>query len=149
MNKRRESSKLLLFILVLFIVIFPIASETKVLASSNIKASSNSKREIPIMTMDDEGKLSVDNEWMEAGGDKKESSINIILTEYRTIIVGLLGLSTLTSIVAFIRNLSKLAISAGNPSERSNALKGLLWAGIATTGLGSVSLFVGFVYNAL
>jgi hypothetical protein len=52
-------------------------------------------------------------------------------------------------IVLFIVQFMKLGASAGNPQARSQALTGVLWTGIAAALLGSVTIIVGFFYNAI
>ena len=74
---------------------------------------------------------------------------NKIFTEYKGVIIGITGIGTLTMVCLFIFNFMKLGQSAGNPQQRSMALTGLLWTGLAAAGLGSVTLFVGFSTNLL
>lgn len=76
------------------------------------------------------------------------SAWNNFIAKYKFFISGIAGVCAVTLIVVFIINFLKLAASAGNPSERSKALVGILWSGIAAVGLGAVALIVGFFYNA-
>lgn len=74
---------------------------------------------------------------------------NKIFSEYKGVIVGITGIGTLTMVCLFIFNFMKLGQSAGNPQQRSMALTGLLWTGLAAAGLGGVTLFVGFSSSLL
>jgi hypothetical protein len=77
------------------------------------------------------------------------SSWNLMFSKVKGIIIGLTGVGALTMVVLFIIQFMKLGASAGNPQERKRALTGVLWTGIAAALLGSVTLVVGFFYNAI
>ena len=99
--------------------------------------------------VDADGNLSVGGGgFTEAGGDST-SVWTTLFTKYRGIIAGISGIGTITMILFFIMNFLKLGASAGNPNARRDAITGCLWTGIATVGLGSVTLFAGFFYNIL
>lgn len=72
-----------------------------------------------------------------------------VLSQYRGVISGLSGVAAITMIVFFIINFMKLGAAAGNPTQRSQALMGIIWTGLAAAGCGGVSIFVGFFYNVL
>ena len=72
-----------------------------------------------------------------------------VLAQYRGVIAGLSGVAAITMIVFFIINFMKLGAAAGNPTQRSQALMGIIWTGLAAAGCGGVSIFVGFFYNVL
>ncbi len=74
---------------------------------------------------------------------------NTIFIKYKGVISGVAGVITLTLIVFFLINLAKVAGSSDNPTARAAALKGLLWTGIATAGVGAVDIFLAIFYNAL
>jgi hypothetical protein len=74
---------------------------------------------------------------------------NQLFDRFKGIIVGLTGIGTLVMIVLFIIQFMKLGSSAGNPQARSQALTGVLWTGVAAALLGSVTIIVGFFYNAI
>jgi hypothetical protein len=77
------------------------------------------------------------------------SAWNQLFSRFKGVIVGLTGVGTMVMIVLFIIQFMKLGSSAGNPQQRSQALTGVLWTGIAAALLGSVTIIVGFFYNAL
>ena len=77
------------------------------------------------------------------------SAWNQLFDRFKGVIVGLTGVGTLVMIVLFIVQFMKLGSSAGNPQARSQALTGVLWTGVAAALLGSVTIIVGFFYNAL
>ena len=77
------------------------------------------------------------------------SAWNQLFSRFKGVIVGITGVGTLVMIVLFIVQFMKLGASAGNPQARSQALTGVLWTGIAAALLGSVTIIVGFFYNAI
>lgn len=75
---------------------------------------------------------------------------NIFLQEYRGLITGLLGVATLTALLMFIKSAASLALGVGaSPQQRKNAIQQLLWCGIATVGLGAITVVASFFWNAL
>lgn len=69
--------------------------------------------------------------------------------KYRELILAFTGLATLTMIMFFVLNFVKLAKSGDNPNLRGEALSGLLWTGLATSGIGSITVIIGLSYNFL
>ena len=96
------------------------------------------------VTMDKNGNLVIDGI-----SSDDTSSWNQLFSRFKGIIVGLTGVGTLVMIVLFIIQFMKLGASAGNPQARSQALTGVLWTGVAAALLGSVTIIVGFFYNAI
>lgn len=96
------------------------------------------------VTMDKNGNLVIDGI-----SSDDTSSWNQLFSRFKGIIVGLTGVGTLVMIVLFIIQFMKLGSSAGNPQARSQALTGVLWTGVAAALLGSVTIIVGFFYNAI
>ena len=96
------------------------------------------------INMDEDGKLEIDGI-----SSDDTSAWNSLFSRIKGIIVGLTGVGTLAMIVLFIIQFMKLGSSAGNPQARSQALTGVLWTGVAAALLGSVTIIVGFFYNAI
>ena len=94
--------------------------------------------------MGEDGKLVIDGI-----SSDDQSSWNQLFSRFKGIIVALTGVGTLVMIVLFIIQFMKLGSSAGNPQARSQALTGVLWTGVAAALLGSVTIIVGFFYNAI
>ena len=94
--------------------------------------------------MGNDGKLEIDGI-----SSDDTSSWNQLFSRFKGVIVGITGVGTLVMIVLFIIQFMKLGASAGNPQARSQALTGVLWTGIAAALLGSVTIIVGFFYNAI
>jgi hypothetical protein len=94
--------------------------------------------------MGEDGKLVIDGI-----SSDDQSSWNQLFSRFKGIIVALTGVGTLVMIVLFIIQFMKLGASAGNPQARSQALTGVLWTGVAAALLGSVTIIVGFFYNAI
>mgnify|MGYP001164619204 FL=1 len=86
-------------------------------------------------------KLTVEME----GLQDSNSAWNNFLGKYRNFIVGVAGVGSITMVILFIKQFIKLGASSDNPVERSRALQGILWTGIATAGLGAVAIIVGFL----
>lgn len=76
----------------------------------------------------------------------KDGAWNTFFTRYRTLIVGLAGMGTITMILFFIMNFTKLGVYSGNPQERQKVINSLILSGIATMILGSITLFVAIFY---
>ena len=96
------------------------------------------------VSMGKDGKLEIDGI-----SSDDTSSWNQLFSRFKGIIVALTGVGTLVTIVLFIIQFMKLGASAGNPQARSQALTGVLWTGISAALLGSVTIIVGFFYNAI
>lgn len=73
----------------------------------------------------------------------KDSFFNKIFGTGRGVLFGMFGVATLTFVILFIINFVKLGAAADNPSQRSEALKGLLHTGIALALLGGITIIVG------
>lgn len=81
--------------------------------------------------------------------DKSNTALVYIFNKYKSIIVGIYGLSLITMVLLFVKNILGLAFSASNANGRSGALGGILWTGIATALLGSGGLIFSILYNSL
>lgn len=96
--------------------------------------------------MDENGKLT------SSFDDQSDSTKtwNTVFKKYRTLIVGVSGVLTLTFILLFLLSFFRLgASSADNPTEHRRCLINLLWTGIAAAGSGSVTLICALFWNAL
>ena len=79
----------------------------------------------------------------------KDDFFNTVLSEYRGIVMFISGIGTISMILFFILNFINLGKSQGNPQERQKAISGLIISGIASAGLGSVTMIVALFFNAL
>lgn len=59
------------------------------------------------------------------------------------------GICAITALIFFILSIAKLGISAGNDIQRAKALKGILYAGIALTLLGGITVVAGIFWNLI
>lgn len=98
------------------------------------------------VTVDKNGGLSIRGGGFTDGGSA--GAWNDFIQKYKNFIVGIAGIGAVTMIVLFIFQFLRLGASSGNPQARNQALVGLLWTGVAAAGLGAVTIFVGFFYNA-
>ena len=87
--------------------------------------------------------------YTDAEAQKATPALNKILKEYRGIVVFISGIALISMIMFFIFNFIELGNSRGNPQARQKAVHGLIVSGIATAGLGSVTLIVQLFYNMI
>lgn len=97
------------------------------------------------ITMDGDG-LKVDGSGFST--DSK-TAWDTFFKRYKKFIVGISGMATLTMVAIFIYCFIKLGASTGNEKARKEAQVGILWSGVATAGMGAVTLIVGFFYSSL
>ena len=133
MNKFK---KLLISILVMFISIGAVESHQLQVNANNI----------PNIQISEKNNGKIENGLEKT---KKKQVLNKILKEYRGIVTFISGIGTLSMIMFFILNFIALGNSKGNPQERQKAIHGLIASGLATAGLGSVTLITGLFYNML
>lgn len=93
------------------------------------------------VNIDENGEVVVDSEATQQG------AWTTLIEKYKNFIVGFSGIAAVTMVAAFILQFMKLGTTAGNPSERSKAVSGILWTGIAAALLGAVSLITGIFYG--
>ena len=136
MNKIK---KCVISLLMIFTCIFSLGA-----IESNISYATSS----PTIKFDENGKISLKDEEGKSLKTKKET-LNNVLTEVRTVVVFLTGIGSLTVIGCFILNFINLSNSRGNPEARKKAVNGLIVCGIATAGLGSVTLITQLFYNMI
>lgn len=67
--------------------------------------------------------------------------------EYKSILVGVMGFSLLTSIGIFIYHFCRLSATASNPQKRAEVINNLLVTGLCTALLGAVPLIVLLLFN--
>lgn len=115
-------------------------------ASNNKPSGANKYNDVPEISMDG-GKLNLDTIKVDEG--EKGKVFNKILTEYRGVVTFISGIGLVSMIMFFIFNLISLGNSKGNPQERQKAITGLIVSGIATAGLGSVTLITTLFYNMM
>lgn len=72
-----------------------------------------------------------------------------IVTKYKGVITGVLGILTMTMVVFMIIQITKLGAAGDNESSRRKAIMGIITTGIATALLGASTIIVGFFWNML
>lgn len=130
MNSFKKSLISILVVINLFFIVIP------------IKTYANNT--IPSITISNDGKVSNG-----LSTTKKSTLLTKVLKQYRKIIVFISGVGLLSMVMFFIFNLIELGNSRGNPQLRQKAINGLIMSGIATAGLGSVTLITTLFYNML
>lgn len=80
-------------------------------------------------------------DWITAG--------NVFLVEYKSLIVGILGVATLTAFLMFIKAVTAVALGEDNPHQKTSKMQQVLYCGLASAGLGAITLFTGFFWNML
>ena len=133
-------------ILLALFVVFMMAGYVTPITTYAATNTSTSKMDFNF-TMSNNGELAVSG--ADIASDNSANAWNRLFAKYKTFIVGVSGVGAITMIVLFIIQFMKLGASAGNPQARTQALTGVLWTGLAATGLGAVTVVVGFFYNAL
>lgn len=98
------------------------------------------------VTVDSTGKVSYGGD-LATGSDG--SAWTKLISKYRFFIAGISGVGAVSMILFFIMNFMKLGASSSNPQERSRAIMGLVFSGLAAAGLGAVTFIVGIFFNAL
>ena len=73
----------------------------------------------------------------------------VMVDKYKVTIVGVAGIASVTMVLVFIKHFLSLGVNASNSSGRSEALKGIMVAGIATALLGVVTLVTYWFYISL
>lgn len=96
--------------------------------------------------VDDAGKITYGGDL--ANKDRGQSWTDLI-ARYRFFIAGISGIGAVSMILFFIINFMKLGATSANPQERSRAIMGLVFSGLAAAGLGAVTFIVGIFFNAL
>lgn len=93
--------------------------------------------------------ITVDEKGLNTGIQESTSGnvMTDIITKYKTIVIGISGIALVTMILVFIMNFAKLGTVSGNPTERAKVISALVFSAIATAGLGSLMIWVGFFYN--
>lgn len=143
--KMQKNVALILLVIMLFSLTAIMVSPTEAFADPKEKTEKTDINDIKL-AFDKDGNLEVTG----LGSAKnKDQAWETLFEQYQGVIVGISGVGALTMIALFIIQFIKLGASAGNPQARSQALSGVLWTGLAATGLGGVTVFVGFFYNAL
>lgn len=74
---------------------------------------------------------------------------NQFLYEYKTLIVGLLGLATLTALLMLIKSITGVVMGGNNPTQKRAKMTQVLYCGLATAGLGGITIFAGLFWNIL
>ena len=100
---------------------------------------------VPDIKLDANGELTVDTLKSTDGENVYTKS----LSEFRKAVIFISGIGTVCMILFFILNFINLGKSQGNPQERQKAISGLIISGIASAGLGSVTMIVALFFNAL
>ncbi|MBQ3420512.1 MAG: hypothetical protein IJH34_02345 [Romboutsia sp.] len=133
---KQKMKKIVLPLLMAFMVLsYAVSPAVEVYANNNI----------PAFSITNSG---VSGEFFDDNTDKI-SVFDKILKEYRTVVMFLSAIGTISMIMFFIFNFISLGKSQGNPSERQKAITGLIITGLASAGLGSVTLITTLFYNMI
>jgi hypothetical protein len=80
-------------------------------------------------------------------GESENQGFGALIESLKEFIVGIAGVATVIAVGFFIFNFIKLGGS--NSRTRSEAISGLIYSGIATAGLGSVTLITAMFYGMI
>ena len=150
MNKQGVARLLLLMMLSL--VLFPFVGLRSAKANSpestkptTTESGGGDLSDIGVSLSEDGSSVSITG--MTDGGG--ESTWNRIMAKYKTVILGVSGILTLTFIILFGKNIIKLAANSDNPQGRREAIQGCLWTFIAMALFGSLTVITGLAWNSL
>ena len=127
--------------LTIILTIFAISGTFEISNTNVVQATAN----IPNIQIGNDNNISNGLQKSEVKG----KLLNKILTEYRGVVVFISGIAMISMIMFFIFNFIELGNSKGNPQARQKAINGLIISGIATAGLGSVTLITQLFYNMI
>lgn len=85
----------------------------------------------------------------ESADKLQDSAWNLFYEKYKGILVGMSGVCTLTFVAIFLYLFVKLGLASTNPQDRSSIQTGMLWAGIAGAGFGSVTVVLSLGFGVL
>lgn len=142
---KKNSIALLIGLLIVFSILF--LAPLHVHAASNGATTGGDIGAVNVSVVN--GQLQIDGGGTGFGNANSASAWGTLFTKYRNFIVGISGIGAISMIVFFVVQFMKLGASAGNPSERTKALVGVLWTGLAAAGLGAVVIIVGFFYHSI
>lgn len=74
---------------------------------------------------------------------------SLILDKYKMVGQGIMGLCVLVSLVFFILYITKLSAAGSNPMAKRNAVKGILFSGIALAIFGGLPFVISFCLSFL
>lgn len=94
-----------------------------------------------------ENNLSDDMAFQGAPQPVTDNFWNTIYEKYRVLIILASGALSLGFVGLFIVNITKYGASAGNPQARSQAIKTLMWTGIAAALFGIITLLTAISYT--
>ncbi len=71
------------------------------------------------------------------------------IANYKSVAIAISGICAITCLILFFISVTKLSVSSGNPAERSNAIKGILFSGIGLAFFGGATIIIGIAWNIL
>lgn len=93
--------------------------------------------------------LTVDENGLITGNiseEEKNEAVNDVLNNFKEFVGLVYALALVTMAIYFILYFSKIGASGTNAVQRSRAMSGILYSGIALAGLGSIGLLAGIIY---
>lgn len=140
MTQSIVKNKFLAFMLLMFVSLFALLPITTAFTQPTYAFSADD------LTFTD-GELTTINGF--DGESSGQAAWTKVIDKYKGFIVGISSVCTVTFIVFFILNITKVGASASNPTARSQAIAGVIWTGISAALLGSVTIWFGFFYTSL
>lgn len=149
-NKLKNTFLKYIVLIFVFLSIFPLASEFRPVHATDFEDWTFEIKEDTLAGAGGDAQrytinISDGNAGRLGNGTGKGEVWNELLSRYKIMIVGIMGVATLTMVVIAMVLFTKLSASAANPQERAHTVK---WIGIfliAAGLLGSVSLI--FTYS--
>lgn len=157
MKKNKSIRKIITTFMISFSLMLPIAMQLNsniVLAETTTEGSTNANsNDVIISSPINDVNVGFNGESLEIGGgnlgyNDAGGAWNALIKKFKFFVAGVSGIGTIAMILFFIYNFIKLASTSDNDAARAKVIKGLVWSAIAAAGLGAVTIFVGFFYNA-
>lgn len=136
-NSKNRIFSLVILMMMFFSLVLPI---TTTITNNEVNAFTKDS-----LTFESDGTLT-NKDFTEGDGT---AAWEKVIDKYKGFIVGISSVATVTFIIFFILNITRVAANAANPTARSQAIMGVVWTGIAAALLGSVTVWFGFFYTSL
>ena len=147
MNQHRGIGMIMSFLLIAFILtsIF-----TPVMASGGDTASASDSGgksfDDALNLIGDDGKINYSST---IATGSTEGGLNGFIAKYKSLISGVCGVLSITMILFFILNVTKLSATADNDMARRKTINALLFSAISAVLMGGSSVFIGLFWNVL
>ena len=151
MNERRGIGMIVSFLLISLILasIFTPAMAYGGASGTNTTSASGSggkSFDDALNLIGDDGKINYSST---IATGSTEGGLNGFIAKYKSLISGVCGVLSITMILFFILNVTKLSATADNDMARRKTINALLFSAISAVLMGGSSVFIGLFWNVL